>query len=419
MLRPLSSLRAFLQPDGPDRWRFRNSLDPRRRVRGAGLQNPQPPPPGGRRDPRGDKHRLDADSPTLALHFWRAGDAVRTWQFAQEAGELARRAYANVDATARYDGALEVSRRVLGVTDEDRARLWSIVGKLRELTGMLDGCGDAIRRAALLTTDPVAKAEILTRRAAVHSRAGSPTTALRFIARARRVIEHDQGAGARSVAIAPPGSLDGGCRLGQEKPQEARKWAQRAAEAARANEDSVTLAKALMTIDNALQMLGTPDVGEHTREALGICIQNGDALRESVARANWALAFYAGRWMEAVDWFTTSSRVALEAGNAFGAAESDVSLVDILIHQGKLDQAEEVLRDASRVLRASGIEFYAAHAEMLQARILLANGALGAAEEGALRVVTQFNDLGSPVSALEASRFALTQSSAWGAPPRH
>ena len=94
----LSSLSSFLQPDGPDRWRFRNSL-----IRDAAYE-------GLAYKIRSRLHRaagetleamstdLDADSPTLALHFWRAGDAERTWRYAQMAGADARRAYANVDA---------------------------------------------------------------------------------------------------------------------------------------------------------------------------------------------------------------------------------------------------------------------------------------------------------------------------------
>ena len=82
----LSSLSSFLQPDGPDRWRFRNSL-----VRDAAYE-------GLAYKIRSRLHRaagetleamstdLDTDSPTLALHFWRAGDAERTWRYAQMAG---------------------------------------------------------------------------------------------------------------------------------------------------------------------------------------------------------------------------------------------------------------------------------------------------------------------------------------------
>ena len=176
----LSSLSSFLQPDGPDRWQFRNSL-----IRDAAYE-------GLAYKIRSRLHRaagetleamstdLDADSPTLALHFWRAGDAERTWRYAQMAGELARGSYANVDAAAQYERALEVSRRVPGVTDAERSHMWTILGELRELAGVLGGSVEAYRRAAVLAPDPVAKAAILAKRASVHQRAGCTADCVGF-----------------------------------------------------------------------------------------------------------------------------------------------------------------------------------------------------------------------------------------------
>ncbi len=399
----LGSLRAFLQPDGPDRWRFRNSL-----VRDAAYE-------GLAYRIRTRLHRaagetletmstdLDADSPTLALHFWRAGDPERTWRYAQQAGALARASYANVDAAAQYERALEVSRRVPGIVDDQRAELWALLGDLRELTGVLDGSLEAYRRAATLTTDPVARADYMARRARVQSRAGAPGPALRTVAAARRLLDQAPGDPARRVGVRLD-YLTAVAKLGQEKPREGREWADRAVASAREIGDWHTLIRALNALDFADQQLGRSGVGAHTREALEISMAHGDAPQESVARANLGvLAFYAGRWAEAVEWLTTSSRVAIEAGNDFGAAETDLTFADILIHQGHLDQAEEVLRKASRVLRASGIEGYAAHGQMLQARIHLARGELATAEEQAVGAVAEFTAMGSAVDALEAS----------------
>jgi tetratricopeptide (TPR) repeat protein len=345
---------------------------------------------------------LDADSPTLALHFWRAGDAERTWKYAQMAGELARESYANVDAAAQYERALEVSRRVPGITDDQRAGLWALLGDLRELTGVLDGSVDAYRRAAALTTDPVAKADYMARRARVHSRAGAPGTALRTVAAARALAGQAPGDAARRVE-ARLDYITAVARLMQEKTGEGREWAERAVANARQIDDWHTLVRALNAIDFADQQLGRSGVGAHTREALEISMAQGDAPQESVARANLGvLAFYAGRWAEAVEWLTTSSRVAIEAGNDFGAAETDLTYADILIHQGRLDEAQDVLSRASRVLRASGIEDFAAHAQVLQARIHLARGRLVEAEQSAEEAAAEFVDMGSPVDALEA-----------------
>ena len=236
----LSSLSSFLQPDGPDRWRFRNSL-----IRDAAYE-------GLAYKIRSRLHRaagetleamssdLDADSPTLALHFWRAGDAERTWRYAQRAGELARHAYSNVDAAELYERALEVSRRLPKVTDADRAELWAILGDLRELSGVLDGSIEAYRRAAGLTANPVQRADLLARRAWVHDRAGAPGTAIRIINRSRSLLAEspDSLSGATSVRL---DYLTANVRLGQEKTGEARRWALRASERARIIDDPETL----------------------------------------------------------------------------------------------------------------------------------------------------------------------------------
>lgn len=412
----LASLNAFLEPDGPDRLRFRNSL-----VRDAAYEGLAYRIRSRLHQSAGEALErmstdLDADSPTLALHFWRAADAERTWKYAHLAGQLARESYANVDAAAQYERALEVSRRVPGITDGERAELWALLGDLRELSGVLDGSVEAYRRAASLTTDPVVRADYMARRARVHSRAGAPGTALRTVGAARRLLAQAPGDPARRVAVRLD-YLTAVARLGQEKPREGRQWADRAVASAREIADWHTLVRALNALDFADQQLGRSGVGAHTREALEISMAHGDAPQESVARANLGvLAFYAGRWTEAVEWLTTSSRVAIEAGNDFGAAETDLTYADILIHQGHLDQAEEVLLRASRVLRASGIEGYAAHGQMLLARIHLTRGELVTAEEQAAAAVAEFTAMGSTVDALEASLVRAEVALAAGAP---
>ena len=169
-------------------------------------------------------------------------------------------------------------------------------------------------------------------------------------------------------------------------------------------DDPETLVQALMAIDHAELHLGMPVAGTHTQEALEICAAQGYRPRESIARANLGnFAFYAGRWDEAVEWYRSSRRVALEAGNDFGAAETDVSLGDILVSRGQLDEAEAVLQDAVRVLRVSGMDFEAAYGEMQLARARLARGQLDEADRLIAAVVARFVALGHRMTAFEAS----------------
>ena len=399
----LSQLAEFLEPDGPERLRFRNSL-----VRDAAYE-------GLAYRTRARLHRaaglamerlstdLEVDAPTLSLHFARAGDDERTWRYASMAGAAARRSYANADAAAQYELALDAAKR-LDVPIEELIDAWGVLGELRQLSGELDASVAAYGRATdLAAGDPVVQAELRALRARVHVRAGSYLTALRVVGRARRMLEGVEGASADRARVRLD-NLSAVIRLGQEHPAEARTWAVKAAEGARATDDHVTLVQALIAIDHADLYLGVPVEGKYTAEALEICIANGYRPRESAARTNLGnFAFYAGRWDEALEWHESSRRVALEAGNAFGAAETDLSIGEILVNRGQLDDAERVLRDCIRVLKVSGIEFAVAYGEMLLARVTLAKGRLDEADRQLVRVVDTFMGFGARMTALEAS----------------
>jgi class 3 adenylate cyclase/tetratricopeptide (TPR) repeat protein len=398
----IDRLGSFLAEDGTDRLVFRNSL-----IRDAAYE-------GLAYRARTRLHAAaglaveslssdpDADASTLSLHFWRAGDDAKTWTYARRAAEIAVRAYANIEAATHYERALEAGRHLPGVDDEARAGIWAELGRLRDLAGMLPQSVEAYRRAESLTSDPVARADVRARRARVHDRAGEYVTGLRVVARARRILADAQGPRADAV----DGRLDlltAFIRLGQEKPALARVLAARAVAKSQAADDPETTVQALTAIDFADAALGVADVGEATRRALEICVAHGFRPREAVARANLgAMAFYAGRWDEALDWYTTSRRVAVEAGSAYGAAEGDLSLAEILINQGRLDEAEQALVPAIRTVRVSGIKDAVAYGRMQLARVRLGQGRLDEADELAGSAVATFVELGQVSSAFEA-----------------
>ena len=152
----LTQLSDFLDADGPDRLRFRNSL-----VRDAAYEELA-------YKTRARLHRaaglaterlsadLVSDAPTLSLHFSRAGDDERTWTYGRMAGDAARRAYANADAAAQYELALDAAQAARGAGRPSASRRWAVLGELRELAGMLDESIAAYRSAAdLAADDPV------------------------------------------------------------------------------------------------------------------------------------------------------------------------------------------------------------------------------------------------------------------------
>ena len=145
---------SFVDGDGPDGLRFRNGL-----IRDAAYDGL----------PYRVRSRLhlaagmaierahgDAAADALALHFSRGGDAERTWHYARLAADRPA-AYANPDAAALYEQALDAARRLPELAAGERVRVLTLLGDVRELAGMFDTSLDAYRRAsALLGDDPLA-----------------------------------------------------------------------------------------------------------------------------------------------------------------------------------------------------------------------------------------------------------------------
>ncbi len=399
----LAQLSRFLESDGPDRLKFRNSM-----LRDAAYEELA-------FKTRTVIHRaaglaverlsidLDVDAPTMSLHFSRAGDDERTWTYALLAGHVARRSSANADAAAQYELAVDAARRLKAPVHERVAALAQLA-ELRLLAGMLAGSIEAYRRACeLCTDDAAAHADLLVAQARVHGRAGNYRTGLRVLTQARRLLAAIEPRAAQRLEARIDG-VTAFIRIRQERPKDARAMALQATRGARQAGDDAALEEALVFVDHADVLMGVPVAGDYTQQALEIAIAHGWKARESVARCNLGnFAFWAGRWRAAVDLYTLSRAAAVEAGNLVGAAETDVNIGELLVLLGRADEAVPVLRSCARVLRASGVEWMASYADMQRARASLAGGDLSQAETEISRVVTTFSELGESMYVLEAS----------------
>jgi class 3 adenylate cyclase/tetratricopeptide (TPR) repeat protein len=400
----LEEAAVYLDADGADRLRFRNGL-----MRDALYEGLAYRVRARLHRAAGEAlERLSADvdvvADALALHFWRAGDASRTWRYARTAADRARDAYANSDAAVQYERALEAARRLPDVGDTERARAWTDLGDVRELAGDFEASLDAYRRAsALVRHDPVAIAELLLRRARARERSGAFSAALREVTVGLRLLAPVRSDAAtrlqaRMVAFAAL------VRLGQERNRDAHRGAAAAVSMARAVEERAALAQALMVFELAEIELHGPGDGRHLREALDLFVALNDLPREAQARGNLGfLAAYAGRWDEAVEWFTTCRTAYERAGDAVGGAIAALNLGEMLVNQGRGEESRPLLDDARRVMRATGFAEGVARAELQLARLAVEDGDLAAADALLDEVDHVYRSLGQSSSLLEAA----------------
>jgi class 3 adenylate cyclase/tetratricopeptide (TPR) repeat protein len=397
-------LARFLEPDTPERLRFRNAV-----VRDAAYE-------GLSYRRRRDLHlrageateRMAGDHPealagSLALHFALAQDHDRTWRYARIAGDRARQAHANVEAVSHYERALEAARRMRVVPAGEQMAVWTDLGDTREQAGLFDGALDAYRRASRLAGGPVATAQLLLKRARARERAGAFSSAMRELAAASRLVA-DVGTAEAARVQAQITSFRALLRQAQERPREAMVLAERATAEAEQAGEKLALARAYNVLDWAKQVLGDPDRGAGLPAALALYEELGDL--EGAANVIGALgtnAYFDGRWDDAVDNYEQAGDRFRRAGNAVQAAISDSNIGEVLVNQGRLDDAEPRLRAAARVLRASGFVDGATFAEVQLARALRGLGDVVSADALLMKARTELFGLGQPASVLEAS----------------
>ena len=374
------ALRRFLIPDGKGRLRFTNAMI--RDVAYDGLSFRR------RRElhlraARAFEHSTDdpeSIADLLSLHYSIGGEAERAWHYSRIAGDQAREAFANVEAAAHYIRALESARRLQEVSDGERAEVWTRLGHVREQAGLFEAALEAYRRAYHLHTDVVTRAELLLKRASARERASQYSMALRETTGARRLLE-DSSAKKAEILDARAAAFYATIRMRQGRPIEALRTALRAKDRAQEANASVALARAYGVMAWAHLMMDRPGAEPLFLDALELYRDADDLEGQSDMNLNLGgLAYFEGRWDEAIEYYERSRDAADRLGNVVYVAGADANIGEVLVNQHRLEEAEPRVKRASRVARASGDSWTAIFADLHLARILIERGDLTQAE---------------------------------------
>jgi class 3 adenylate cyclase/tetratricopeptide (TPR) repeat protein len=360
----LARLSAFLEPESGGRYRFQHDL-----VRDAayeGLPYRRRQRLHGRVGETIEASVVDPDeqSELLSLHFFHAGRMDRAWRYSRTAGERAAAKYAYVEAAELFGRATVAARALPDLPALDRAAVEEALGDARFRVGVLTGARDAFRSARQHVRDDARlTADLLRKEAEVDQRLNRLPQALRTLSRAMALLA-GEGSG-DPEAVAERSRLAGlyaVVRQNQGRYRDSMVWGRRAEADATAALDLRAMAEAYDVLSSSAALLGVEPDRPYGELALGLYEELGDRAAQSQVMNNLGvIAGLGGKGPEALAMFRGAEAAASEAGDTLGAAATRVNIGDMLLRQGRLAEAEPLLRALLPVLTALGLDdFHAA-----------------------------------------------------------
>ena len=344
------------------------------------------------------------DAAKLAKHFDVADRFDRSWPYAVRAGAQAFAQHAYGECLAMSRLALRAAPHV----DPDPAVLrdtWARLGDGLKFMGRQPEAFGPYRKArALAEDDPVALAHMALRECDLRQRLGRLGAAVRWARRGLRLLEgvpEDEG-NARWVALRLVMSL-GKVRIDQGRFAEAASVLRQALARAEAAGDRPAIGHSSLWLAYALLPMSAEGCEALAERAL--------AVYEDLGADHWAAAALNGlasaykhesRWGDAVASYRRAAAKFVDLGDAMALAVVSYNMGELLILQGRFDDAEEKLTAALQTFEAAG-HLYAAVAKASLGRAVAGRGDVGRGEELLADAVERLRAAGMHSFAREAA----------------
>jgi tetratricopeptide (TPR) repeat protein len=227
------------------------------------------------------------------------------------------------------------------------------------------------QRAKLVADQPLEVARDAIRRAELAERVGNVAAVERWIRRGLRAIEGVETAAAdaeRAYLFTRRAGVH--YRLG--RPKDAVRWATRAVATAQRSGRKAPQADAYTMLDTALVAAGRLERATNSEKAAALyrSLRHRNSLAVVLNNAG-AMAYYQGRWQDALRLYDEARRNFEQVGNAVDAALGRSNIAEIFADQGRLDEAEQLLRDAIEAWRSLAFPVGTARATRYLARVVL------------------------------------------------
>ena len=321
----------------------------------------------------------------LSLHFFHAGRHDKAFHYSLLSGERAVAKYAHAEAIEFFARAAQSCGHT-GTEPPERARVYEKLADSQWLVGLTQESAEAYAVARRnLRGDPVAIAGIIEKEARIDQRRRNHPLALRRISRGLRGLEGMTGTEV-DIARSQLARRYADSRFRQGRLDDAFLWAERAARYAEESVDKDTLAAAYEVLNHVHAGSGREEPIPYGRLALQAYTELGDLRHQGWCLNNLAAQdFTAGRWSQSLADFRRAADLFRRTGDAAAEVNAVYNQAEILVRQGRHDEALDLLPVVLRTARAVDDEELLALAQRERARALAGSGDL----DGALTLLDE------------------------------
>lgn len=345
----------------------------------------------------------EAMAELLSVHFHRSGRFDRAWHYSRIAGERAQHNGAPVEAAALLTRALEASRRLDAVAEQERAEVAERLGDTWELAGRYEEASVAYQQARRLAVgDAPRQARLCRKIGYVRDHEGRYTVAQRWFTRGLHELRSidDEVAAARARAELTTAAVSSKIRQGRH--ERAIPQIEQAIQDAKRSGDRRALAHAYFVYDQLLVDRGRYSEANHASLAAAIYEELGDH-RGAASGYNETgnTAYWLGRWDDAV----VNYERAIEADQRAGALVNNAiylnNIGEIRSDQGRLIEAERLFSEALGLWTSGGWRIGSGWALSNLGRAAARAGDLDLARERLARSCAVLSEIGGEAMLVE------------------